>query len=256
MFLLKKIIAAFFFPLSLVLIFSLPGLFSLWFTSRQKLGKALTTAGIALLVLFSYRTMPDIVLKSLEDRYPPISDDVFTSGLAPKLVVVLGGGHSPDPCFPVTTWISSDSLTRLIEGIRIYRSIGGSKLILSGGSPFGSNPVAETMAQVARSIGVDERDIIIESRSRDTEEEAAILKPMLGNERFILVTSAAHMPRSMALFKRLNMNPLPAPTMYLVHARDHWSPGMFFPSSAGLHKLELAFHEYLGISWLKLRGEI
>ncbi|MBI5740252.1 MAG: YdcF family protein [Nitrospirae bacterium] len=256
MFLLKKITASFFLPLSLVLIFSLPGLLFLLFTSRQKLGKALITAGIALLVLFSFGTAPDILIGYLEDRYPPISDDVFTSGHAPKLIVVLGGGHSPGPRFPVTSRIGYDSLTRLIEGIRIYRRIEGSKLVLSGGAPFGKIPVADTMAEAARSMGVDARDIITESKSRDTEDEAVILKPVLGHERFILVTSASHMPRSMALFKSLDMDPLPAPAMHLVHEKDHWSPDICFPSSAGLHKLELASHEYLGLLWLKVRGKI
>jgi len=78
----------------------------------------------------------------------------------------------------------------------------------------------------------------------------------VGNEKFILVTSASHMPRSMALFEKLDMQPIPAPTDYGVRKRQGVSPGMFFPSADNLRKAEKAFHEYLGLAWGKIRGQI
>jgi uncharacterized SAM-binding protein YcdF (DUF218 family) len=98
--------------------------------------------------------------------------------------------------------------------------------------------------------------VILESLSKDTKDEARLIKNIVGNDRFVLVTSASHMPRSMALFKKLGMQPIPAPTDYWVKERQGISPAMFFPSSNGLRKAERAFYEYLGLAWANLRGQI
>ena len=233
MFLLKKIIAPFFFPVPLIFFLSLAGLFLLWFTSKQKIGKIFITAGFSVFILCSFSLTSDILIRPLESRYPPVSDETLLSGAEqlPEMVVVLSGGHTSNTAFPMTSQIGQDSLTRLIEGIRIYRRIPGCKLLLSGGSVYGPVPAAEAMARVARSIGVDEEDIIIEAESRDTDDQARIIKSMLGDRHFILVTSASHMPRSIALFRKLGMDPLPAPTMHKVIETEYWTAGQFFPSS-------------------------
>lgn len=74
---------------------------------------------------------------------------------------------------------------------------------MSGGGVFDPVSNAEIMARVAMEIGVPERDIILESKSKDTKDEARFIKPIVGNEPFVLVTTASHIPRSMALFKNL-----------------------------------------------------
>ncbi|UCH79938.1 MAG: YdcF family protein [Nitrospiraceae bacterium] len=134
--------------------------------------------------------------------------------------------------------------------------IPGSKLLLSGGSGINGDSSAEVMAQVATSIGIDEQDIIMEARSRDTRDEALVIQSMAVDERFILVTSALHMPRSMALFRKLGMNPVPAPAGFLSTETISRGPSRFFPSSVNLRKVEFAVHEYLGILWAKLQNQM
>jgi len=171
-------------------------------------------------------------------------------------VVVLGGGHTSDETLPVTSQINGSSLVRLIEGIRIYRKHQGSKLFLSGGRGFDPIPNAEVMARVAREIGIDESDIILETSSKDTKDEARIIKPVVGSDPFVLVTSASHMPRSMALFKKFEMNPIPAPTGHQVKQRQSLAPSAFFPGSGNLQNSRKALYEYLGMAWARLRGQI
>ena len=65
--------------------------------------------------------------------------------------------------------------------------------------------------RVARFMGVSGEDMIIESASKDTGEQARLIKPIVGTAPFVLVTSAIHMPRSMALFEKLGMSPIPGP---------------------------------------------
>ncbi|NIA11024.1 MAG: hypothetical protein GWP10_15165 [Nitrospiraceae bacterium] len=100
------------------------------------------------------------------------------------------------------------------------------------------------------------KDILLESASKDTKDEAHLIKDIVGNDGFILVTSASHMPRSMALFEKHGMRPIPAPTEYLVKESRKIDPSIFFPSAEGLRKTERAFHEYLGLGWTWLMGQI
>jgi uncharacterized SAM-binding protein YcdF (DUF218 family) len=173
-----------------------------------------------------------------------------------KWIVVLGGGHTSDPKLPITSQLSKASLIRLVEGIRIHNGLPKSKLILSGGSVFEKISNAQVLADVAIAIGVKKEDLILEDVSKDTEDEVRLIQQIVSQEQFILVTSASHMPRSMALFKKLGMHPIPAPTDYLVKECQEMNPGKFFPRVENLDKAERAFYEYLGLAWAKLRGRL
>ncbi len=111
------------------------------------------------------------------------------------------------------------------------------------------------MARVAMEIGIPENDIILETKSKDTKDQAKFIKSAIGREPFVLVTAAFHMPRSMAMFKKLGMNPIPSPIGHRVSERQGLSPHSFFPSTGNLRNAGLAIHEYLGLTWSKLRGQ-
>lgn len=246
--------APLFFPITLILAILLIGLFLVSMTRRQKTGKIVVLIGVLFLGMLSYDAVSDKLLQPLEYQYPPLFSLENIQNV--KWIVVLGGGHISDPKLPITSQISKNSLVRLVEGIRIYNGLPKSKLILSGGSVFEKISNAEVLAEVAIAIGVKKEDLILEDVSKDTEDEVRLIQQIVGQEWFVLVTSASHMPRSMALFKRLGMHPIPAPTDHLVKECKKISPGMFYPSANGLCKAERAFYEYLGLAWAKLRGAI
>lgn len=254
MFLFKKIVAPLFFPLSLCLEILLVGIFLLWFTRRQKAGKIIVSIGVVLLIALSYGTASEMLLRPLENKYPPLTDISAISDI--KWVVVLSGGHSPDPNLPVTGQLSDASLVRLAEGIRIHRELPQSKLILSGGAVFSTITEAKVMADVAIALGVDAKKLVLESEAKDTKDQARLIQNIVGENRFILVTSASHMPRSMALFQKKGMRPMPAPIGHRIIEKQKLTPAMFFPSAARIGKMERAFYEYLGLAWAKLRGQI
>ncbi len=219
------------------------------------------SVGLVILVLFSYGLPANKLLRPLERQYDKF-EIKSSSGAADaenepeiKFVVVLGGGHVSDPELPLVSHLNKGSLVRLIEGIRIYRKYPGAKLLLSGGSIFDPVPEAEVMARVAGEIGVPERDIILESKSKDTRDEAMLIKPIVGKKPFVLVTTASHIPRSMTLFKKLGMNPIPSPVGHSIRDGQGLHYYSFFPSTGNIHKAELAIHEYLGRTWAKLRGQ-
>jgi len=256
MFFLKKIISPFFMPLSACLLLALLGLVCLWFTRRQKTGKMLLTISTLLLGFFSYGVVSNLLAKPLEQEYAPIGD--FEALKDVKWIVVLGGGSGVDPGLPPSTYLSEASLVRLSEGVFLHNRLPQAKLILTGRSVFeGITPVAEVMADTAREWGVKPDDIIIEAEATDTKDHPIYVKKIVGKDRFILVTSASHMPRAMALFRKYGMEPIPAPTDYMVKEREGGlTPGVFFPSAGSLEKAGRAIHEYLGMMWGKIRGQM
>jgi uncharacterized SAM-binding protein YcdF (DUF218 family) len=262
MFMLKKIAPLFLNPLSLCLGIFLLGLFCLWLTRRQRLGKFLVTLGTVLLFVLSSAFFSAKVLTPLEYRYPALlyPDTVpwegDKTGTLPRWIVVLGGGHVSDPRLPVNSQLSEAALSRLVEGVRLYKAIPHSKLLLSGGVVFDPVPEAQVMAQIALLLGVKPQDIVLEPNSRDTEDEAALIAGMLAGQKLILVTSAAHMTRAMALFAKRGLQPIPAPADYRLKASRSPGPGLYFPGAGHLGQVETALHEYLGLAWAWLRGAI
>jgi len=254
MFLIRKIVAPFFFPLSICLEILFLGLFFLWFTRRQKAGKIIVSLGTVVLFLIGCGTVSNMLLRSLESKYPPVTDVSALTSV--KWVVVLGGGISSDPKLPVTDNLSGTSLVRLVEGIRLHRELSNNKLLLSGGSTYGSVSEASVMAEMATALGIDDNDLVLESKSKDTKDQARFIYDIIGKDKFILLTSASHMARSMALFQSKGMNPIPAPTGYQVNKTKKINPTMFFPSSKGIDKMERVVYEYIGTAWARIRGQI
>jgi uncharacterized SAM-binding protein YcdF (DUF218 family) len=228
------------------------GLCLLWFTRRQRTGKIVVTLGFLWLVAVSNTFVAERLASALESRYPAyvVSASAPSANAGPSYIAVLGGWANDDPNLPISSHISPGLLARLVEGIRLHREIPGSKLVLSGYS--GS---AENMAALARALGVDTQDILTTPEPRDTEEEAHRISALAGPAPLVLVTSAAHMPRAMALFHKVGAHPHPAPTDYMVFEHKR-TPDEYFPGAEHLGITETAFYEYLGLAWAKLRGKI
>jgi len=123
---------------------------------------------------------------------------------------MMHGGPVFDPDLPKTAQISASSLYRLVEGIRLYRQLPGSKLVIAGGVIPDPATKGRAVGDVARQIGVPLRDTIIEERPSDTLEEARALQGLLGGASFVPVSSAAHMTRAVRIFEQFGMHPVPA----------------------------------------------
>jgi uncharacterized SAM-binding protein YcdF (DUF218 family) len=157
---------------------------------------------------------------------------------------------------------------RLAEGIRLYRSLPGSHLILCGGIlREGDRAVSCIMADFLKEMGVPGEDIRTEERSRNTFENLLELKRTFGSAPFILVTSGYALRRAMAVAKKLGMEPVPAPACMwalqkypLGKGWAKWSlwvlNGMFSYSPNRWKYLQVSYHEYLGYVWYKLLGRI
>jgi len=231
-FLLKKIIASFLMPLSFGLIVGFIGLYFL-FTKRLKKAKIFLAFSLIWITLMGYAPFSDLLVAPLETQYKTLKNipkDV-------KYIVLLGG----------------DMENRAWEVLRLYNIIDDAKIITSGYEARGDTPEAFKTRKKLIKTGIPPGDIIVFPKPKDTKEEANRLKEYLHGDRFILVTSAYHLPRAMALFHHEGLKPIPSTSHFLIKDSDRVISA---PNAAQLEKSEVAIHEYLGFLWAKIRGQL
>ncbi len=247
-------------PLPFCIALLLIGLILLWFTRRQRAGKIITTTAFALLLLLSYGPVPNFLLRRIESRHSPLLISTGPEAAVPaefssvKWIVVLGGGHKSDSSKTAATNLSPSTLYRLVEAIELHRRIPGSRLVVSGSDVFRLDSEAAAMAKVAEGLGVERQNIVLEEQSDDTEEQAVFIKRIVGGDPFIMVTSASHMARAVALFQKQGMNPRPAPTGNRI-VEATLMPRDYYPHPGNLENSEVVVYEYLGMLWARLRGK-
>lgn len=252
--LLTKLIAALLAPLSLVVLTALLSAI-LFFLDKRRLGRGALSLSIVLFILFTVEPFARWLILPLEGNYQPVSQPEAFQNI--RWVLVLGSAASANADAPATTRLSGIASLRLSEGLRLHHALPESTLILSGGSVFGDAPSATVMSRAAESLGADPERLRIHPNPRNTQEEAALMREAVGEEPFLLVTSASHMPRAMLLARKAGLNPIPAPTaMHTATMTTPTDPAFYLPSANALAMSERAIHEYLGIAWAWMRGHI
>ncbi|WOD38782.1 YdcF family protein [Nodosilinea sp. E11] len=229
---------------------------------RPQWATAAIALALALLLVSSNRWVATGMMRSLEWRYPD-TVDLPTA----EAIVVLGGAIHPQ--LSPRPWIEvAEEGDRVLHGARLYLAGRAPLLVFSGGRiTWGQHQrrsEAADMAELAEALGVPASAILIEPDSLNTFENALNTKALLANlgiERILLVTSAMHMPRSLAIFKKQGFDVTPAPADFHV-VQDPLDVEMrtwqgrtlsLVPQTENLHYLTRALKEYLGIGiyWLK-----
>ncbi len=251
-FLAKKILSRVFFPVELVLLAGLGG-WLLWRRrGRSRLGPGMVLGALVLLLLLSLPPVSWLLLRPLELSAGDYADPARMAVLGVRDIVVLGGGVNQGRRVGGDT-LNETSLKRLLEGIRLYRALPGSRLVLSGGGFLAGRTSGRAMARLARQLGVPQRNLVVEDRSWDTEDQARVLAGLLGKRPFALVTSATHLGRALAYFRAEGLAPLPAPTDFKTRG-FRLTYQSFIPQAGALYGCEEACYEYLGRLWMWLKG--
>lgn len=241
LFLLKKLITYTIVPPGIIIILLiLAGIFL-----RKRLRLFAIFLGIAI-YLMSIEPVKDLFITPLEDAYKvPSIEDIKTC----NAYVVLGGGINENaPDLNGSGQLSNDSLPRVVEAYRLYMR-HKVPIILSGGKAYGKKPEAEIAKRFLLSLGVDERHIITEDKSRDTKENALFVKEIAEKreiKKVVLITSAFHLRRSVMLFKRYYPHILPYPTGYRT-SRAEYNVMSYMPIADNIHYIANSIKEYLGI---------
>ena len=115
--------------------------------------------------------------------------------------------------------------------------------------------MAKEMGEMARLLGY-EGELILEEKARDTRENAKLLRPLLQDKSFLLVTSGYHMPRAMGLFRGQGLHPIAASAEIKRWPRNNFKRDQLVPRAIHLSNMSKAQHEYIGLLWASLRGQI
>ena len=218
-------------------------------------GRRLVSASIILFLAFGLLPLSKMLIAPLEERFPPWD----ASAGAPDGIVVLGGAieSAIAPVRPASELNeAAERITVVAELARKYQS---ARILYSGGdwslvTQAGSE--AHIAGALFETFGVPARRLILEDRSRNTAENAefsrrlAMPKP---GERWLLVTSAYHMPRSIGTFRRAGFAVEAYPVDYRTTGpTDLWVP--FDSIATGLRRTDTAAHEWLGLLAYWLTG--
>jgi uncharacterized SAM-binding protein YcdF (DUF218 family) len=253
-FYLDKLLSQLAYPLGLALtLVSLAWLLLL--LGRRRLGLISLALGILWLFFWSMPSVSDRLRLSLEGQL--IAAPVETLPALDALVVLGGGIRGAPP-----GWSYPDlgrAADRVWHAARLYHAGKAPRIILSGGSQpwLGERgDEANAMREFLVDLGVPRKAILIESRSRNTRENAVYTRELMresGIERVFLVTSALHMPRALGTFRAAGIEAVPAPADFEVMPETA-HPLRWMPDAEALQDSSRALKEYLGWWVYRWRG--
>lgn len=226
-------------------------------TRFAALGRRLMISSIAVLAICGFSPLGSWLLYPLESRFPPWD----ASRGAPDGIIVLGGSIDADLSEAHGGTVVRGAADRIIAAAALARRYPNARVLFTGGSPnLVSNDAREAdyAGAVFESLGVAKTRLIMERSARNTQENAEFSKAMVepkNGERWLLVTSAFHMPRSVGLFRKAGFNVEPYPVDWRVGGR---SDLFTFSSLAtdGLGHTEVGLREWLGLIAYRATGKI
>lgn len=234
-------------------------LFTVW--KRPQLSAFLMALALALILIPGNGWIAGRMVQSLEwQNLPP--QDLPTA----DAIVVLGGATRPQK-YP-RPWVDlMEEGDRIIHGARLFQQKKAPLLILSGGRvDWQTNRASESadMATIAKAFGVPDSAILQDPTSLNTYQNAVNVKQILQQRRInrvLLVTSALHMPRSIAIFRKQGIDATPAPTDFLISEEELRAGHTFqeqmlnlFPDAMALNRFARSMKEYIGLGVYRLRG--
>ncbi len=254
-FVLSKTLGLVLMPSNFLIGFSLLGAILL-FTRFAAWGRALLTATIVLLAICGLTPLPNLLLYPLEARFPPWD----AARGPPDGIVVLGGSIDPEPSAARGVTVYRGAVDRILSTAALAHRYPRARIIFSGGS---ANLVADDAVKEAdyalvvfESLGIARQRLIMESRSRNTAENAEFSKALASpkpGERWLLVTSAYHMPRSIGVFRKAGFAVEPYPADWRTDPNDLLKPFIF--ASDGLDRTDSAVREWMGLAAYRISGK-
>jgi uncharacterized SAM-binding protein YcdF (DUF218 family) len=254
-FLLSKIIGFFALPSNFLIVIGLAGIFLL-FTRFTRLASWLVVTSLVLIAIAGLSPLGNALIVPLEDRFPPWDP----SRGAPTGIVVLGGAITPEVSIAHDTVALNEAAERITATAELARRYPDARIIFSGGNNailFDEGVEADIAVRQFEALGIAHDRITAEEQSRNTIENA-VFSRLLANpqpgERWLLVTSAYHMPRAIAVFRAAGF-PVEA---YPVDWRTRGPADTLRPFASlgdGLRRTDTAVREWVGLVVYRLTGK-
>jgi uncharacterized SAM-binding protein YcdF (DUF218 family) len=225
-------------------------------TRFRRLGRRLMVVSLVLLAICAWSPLGKLVLYPLESRFPAWD----ASKGAPDGIIVLGGPLDADLSVAHGTAVISAAGDRVVAGAVLAHRYPNARLLYTGGSAnLLSNDAKEAdyAAELFEDLGIARSRLLMERNSRNTLENAEFSKTMANpkpGERWVMVTSAFHMPRAVGLFRKAGF----AVEAYPVDWKLGKGSGVFTFSNIagdGLARIDPAVREWMGLIAYWLAGK-
>jgi uncharacterized SAM-binding protein YcdF (DUF218 family) len=247
-FVVSKLFWMFASPINLLLLAALVGVL-LCFGRHAGFGRGLALT--AMLILIAAATLPlgMLLIAPLEDRFPLPPPDLPP----PEGIIVLGGAIDDQTSAARQETVFDEGGERLTEAVILAKRYPQARVVYTSGSSSFTG-VTSTEALQARKLmsqmGIAPERITLEDKSRNTDENArftaAIVRPQ-PSQRWIVVTSAFHMPRAMGIFEKAGFHPIAYPVSFRTRGRWRYDLRLTFDPVRNLRIFEIAVHEWIGL---------
>ncbi|MES1154953.1 MAG: YdcF family protein [Pseudorhodoplanes sp.] len=252
-FFLSKFLSFFTKPSNLLFLLTIIGLV-LMATRYAKAGRRILAASVILLLAFGISPLGRQAVLVLEGRFPAWD----SSRGAPDGIIVLGGAISPEVSAARGEIALSGAAERMTVVADLARRYPSAKIVFTGGNAglFGGVREADYVLPLWESFGIPRNRILLERDSRNTVENATMTKALVNpkpGERWLLVTSSWHMPRSGGVFRKAGFQVEPYPVDWISTGEGGW-PGLSDSFASGLNAIDNAAHEWIGMLAYWLTG--
>jgi uncharacterized SAM-binding protein YcdF (DUF218 family) len=245
-------------PINLLLIGALIGV-ALSCGRMARLGRALALAAILALIAAATLPLGALMIAPLEDRFPGPPANMSP----PTGIIVLGGAIDDAASAARGQTIFDEGGARITEAVILAKRYPQARVVYTGGTASLIAGASSTEALRAKTLmaamGVEPGRIAIEDRSRNTEENArftaAIVHPA-PSQRWVIVTSAFHMPRAMGVFEKAGFHAIAYPVAFYTLGRWPDDLRLIFDPARNLRVFELAVHEWIGLAAYWASGRI
>ena len=253
-FILAKILGFFAVPSNILVSLGLAGIL-LMATRFARAGRRLAVSSVILIALFGLSPLGNAIILPLEERFPPWD----ASRGAPAGIVVLGGALDTVVSPARGEVALNEAAERMTAVAELARRFPDARIVFTGGSGriiYDGAPESELAARLFDSFGIAKQRILLEDKSRDTDENARFTRDLVQpkpSERWLIVTSAHHMPRSVGVFRAAGFPVEAFPVDYRTRgAIDLLRP--FATLGDGLRRTDTAAREWVGLVMYRLAG--
>ncbi|MDA9488915.1 YdcF family protein [Bradyrhizobium sp. CCBAU 11361] len=227
----------------------------LMLTRFAALGRKLAVITLVLLALAASSPLGNLLLYPLESRFPAWD----ASRGAPDGIIVLGGSVDTDLSAAHRTPVVSHAADRLLAGAELARRYPNARIVFTGGTAnlvSTESREADYSAPILEGLGIPRERLTLERDSRNTWENAIFTKQLVApkpGERWLLVTSAFHMPRSMGIFRKAGFDVEAYPVDWRMGGRDDLFT-FTRVSGDGLARIDVAVREWIGLLTYRVMG--
>jgi len=224
-------------------------------TKKPNRKKKILWATLIIFYIFSNAFITDEFVRAYEERNQTYTELAETYDVA----IVLGGFSNYDASQELVQFHSATD--RLMAGLKLYKTGRAKKLMIVSGSGQIMKPdekEALFIEDYLLKIGIPATDLIIESESRNTRENAVntanILNKKYINGNYILITSAMHMPRAKRCFKKVGLSITPFSVDQQAGERKYLIDHLFIPDTDSFLRWQSLIKEWIGFITYKVMG--